>query len=106
MTRAHEAGFSLYYIRGCCNIYFQKLVILFEISLLYFDVLSWFFGRMDREESSCILQRERDRGVFLVRESMSINGDYVLCVKLVTLIYHLETMTVTMTVLYILSVDM
>jgi len=46
-------------------------------------VCSWYFGRMDREESSCILQRERDNGVFLVRESMSINGDYVLCVKLV-----------------------
>jgi len=44
---------------------------------------------MDREESSCMLQRERDIGVFLVRESMSINGDYVLCVKLVTLIYLL-----------------
>lgn len=28
-----------------------------------------------------MLQRERDIGVFLVRESMSINGDYVLCVK-------------------------
>ena len=48
--------------------------------------VSWFFGRMDREESSCILQWERDSGVFLVRESMSINGDYVLCVKLVAAI--------------------
>jgi len=40
---------------------------------------------MDREESSCILQQERDSGVFLVRESMSINGDYVLCVRSVSL---------------------
>lgn len=47
-------------------------------------IVSWFFGRMDREESSCILQQERDSGVFLVRESMSINGDYVLCVKSVS----------------------
>jgi len=54
---------------------------------LWFVIISWFFGRMDREESSCILQQERDSGVFLVRESMSINGDYVLCVKLVFVIY-------------------
>jgi proto-oncogene C-crk len=45
------------------------------------DKTSWFFGRMDREESNCILQLERDSGVFVVRESVSINGDYVLCVK-------------------------
>ena len=55
---------------------------MYEIAYIkYIFVLSWFFGRMDREESNCILQMERDSGVFVVRESVSINGDYVLCVK-------------------------
>ncbi|OQV25060.1 Adapter molecule Crk [Hypsibius exemplaris] len=49
-----------------------------------FDVLDrdgWYFGQISREESAQILKDEREGGVFLVRDSTSIPGDYVLCVK-------------------------
>ena len=38
---------------------------------------------MSREEANAVLQAERDSGVFLVRDSTTIKGDFVLCVKLV-----------------------
>ena len=38
---------------------------------------------MSREESNDILTSQRDSGVFLVRDSGSIRGDFVLCVKYV-----------------------
>jgi len=41
----------------------------------------WYFGIMSREEANSILQAERDSGVFLVRDSTTIKGDFVLCVK-------------------------
>lgn len=45
------------------------------------DRNSWYFGELSREETNNILFRERDSGVFLVRDSSSIQGDFVLCVK-------------------------
>ncbi|XP_071099778.1 adapter molecule Crk-like [Haliotis cracherodii] len=45
------------------------------------DKLSWYFGPLGREETNDILMNERDSGVFLVRESRSIRGDFVLCVR-------------------------
>lgn len=45
------------------------------------DKKSWYFGTITREESNAILQMERDSGVFLVRDSRSIHGDYALCVR-------------------------
>ena len=48
---------------------------------------------MSREEATEILMNEREGGVFLVRDSSSIRGDYVLCVRLVTeLIEHVFLM--------------
>lgn len=45
------------------------------------DKNSWFFGPMAREEANDILKNERDSGVFLVRESQTMKGNLVLCVK-------------------------
>lgn len=36
---------------------------------------------MSREEATEILMSEKDGGVFLVRDSATIRGDYVLCVR-------------------------
>ncbi|KAJ8923507.1 hypothetical protein NQ315_010085 [Exocentrus adspersus] len=41
----------------------------------------WFFGAISRQEATDLLMAEREGGVFLVRESKSSSGDYVLCVK-------------------------
>uniref|UniRef100_A0A1B0AJJ2 SH2 domain-containing protein n=1 Tax=Glossina pallidipes TaxID=7398 RepID=A0A1B0AJJ2_GLOPL len=46
-----------------------------------FDVTdkdSWYFGPLSRQDATKILMNERERGVFLVRDSNSIIGDYVL----------------------------
>ncbi|KAH8351789.1 hypothetical protein KR084_011196, partial [Drosophila pseudotakahashii] len=42
---------------------------------------SWYFGPMSRQDATEVLMNERERGVFLVRDSNSIVGDYVLCVR-------------------------
>ena len=36
---------------------------------------------MSRQSATDLLMREREGGVFLVRDSSTIQGDYVLCVK-------------------------
>ncbi|XP_043657467.1 adapter molecule Crk isoform X2 [Drosophila teissieri] len=45
------------------------------------DRNSWYFGPMSRQDATEVLMNERERGVFLVRDSNSITGDYVLCVR-------------------------
>ncbi|XP_068152954.1 adapter molecule Crk [Drosophila tropicalis] len=45
------------------------------------DRSSWYFGSMSRQDATEVLMNERERGVFLVRDSNSIVGDYVLCVR-------------------------
>lgn len=42
---------------------------------------SWYFGQMSRIEASDLLMGERECGTFLIRDSLSIQGDYVLCVR-------------------------
>lgn len=42
---------------------------------------SWYFGAITRQEAQDLLMAEREGGVFLVRDSTSCVGDYVLCVK-------------------------
>ncbi|KMZ07167.1 adapter molecule Crk isoform X6 [Drosophila simulans] len=46
------------------------------------DRNSWYFGPMSRQDATEVLMNERERGVFLVRDSNSIAGDYVLCVSM------------------------
>lgn len=57
----------------------QKLIMVILILLLF----SWFFGAISRQEATDLLMAEREGGVFLVRESKTSSGDYVLCVKYV-----------------------
>ncbi|XP_043224267.1 adapter molecule Crk-like [Amphibalanus amphitrite] len=45
------------------------------------DRSSWYFGQMSRQDATDLLMSEREGGVFLVRDSTSIQGDYVLCVR-------------------------
>ncbi|XP_064601469.1 adapter molecule Crk-like [Liolophura sinensis] len=44
------------------------------------DKFSWFFGPMSRDETNDMLT-DQSEGVFLVRESQTLKGDFVLCVK-------------------------
>lgn len=45
------------------------------------DRNSYYFGNMSRKEATDILMNERECGVFLVRDSSTIIGDFVLSVK-------------------------
>ena len=44
-------------------------------------LFSWYFGPMSRQDANDLLLAESEGGVFLVRDSTSIQGDYVLCVR-------------------------
>ena len=46
-----------------------------------YDKSSWYFGAMSRQDASDLLMGEKEGGVFLVRDSTSILGDFVLCVR-------------------------
>ncbi|XP_043280395.1 adapter molecule Crk [Venturia canescens] len=46
-----------------------------------YDKNSWYFGAMSRQDASDLLMGEKEGGVFLVRDSTSIHGDFVLCVR-------------------------
>ncbi|KAF2368743.1 SH2 domain [Trinorchestia longiramus] len=45
------------------------------------DEASWYAGPMTRQAATDILMNEQDLGVFLVRDSTTIAGDCVLCVR-------------------------
>lgn len=45
------------------------------------DRASWYHGQLTRQEADELLLPEREPGVFLVRDSNTSLGDYVLCVK-------------------------
>lgn len=51
------------------------------VSFNHHDKTSWYFGAMSRQDATDLLMAEREGGVFLVRDSATIEGDYVLCVK-------------------------
>lgn len=53
-----------------------------------YDKSSWYFGTMSRTEATDLLMKEREGGVFLVRDSTTILGDYVLCVREDTKVSH------------------
>ncbi|EAA05910.3 AGAP009499-PA [Anopheles gambiae str. PEST] len=46
-----------------------------------YDRSSWYFGAMSRQDATDLLLNERESGVFLVRDSTTIVGDFVLCVR-------------------------
>lgn len=45
------------------------------------DMASWYFRELSRAEATRLLLNETESGVFLVRDSKTITGDYVLCVR-------------------------
>ncbi|KAF9404689.1 hypothetical protein HW555_014217 [Spodoptera exigua] len=45
------------------------------------DMTSWYFRDLSRAEATRLLLNETESGVFLVRDSKTITGDYVLCVR-------------------------
>ncbi|KAL1492340.1 hypothetical protein ABEB36_010601 [Hypothenemus hampei] len=45
------------------------------------DESSWYFGAINRQEAQDLLMAEKEGGVFLIRDSATSMGDYVLCVK-------------------------
>ncbi|RVE48335.1 hypothetical protein evm_006995 [Chilo suppressalis] len=45
------------------------------------DMSSWYFRELSRAEATRLLLNESESGVFLVRDSKTIQGDYVLCVR-------------------------
>lgn len=51
------------------------------VSFNHHDKDSWYFGAMSRQDAADLLLSEREGGVFLVRDSTTIQGDYVLCVR-------------------------
>nr|CAD7600068.1 unnamed protein product [Timema genevievae] len=42
---------------------------------------TWYFGPMSRQDATDLLMGEKEGGVFLVRDSTTIHGDFVLCVR-------------------------
>ncbi|PSN40416.1 Adapter molecule Crk [Blattella germanica] len=46
-----------------------------------YDKSSWYFGPMSRQDATDLLMGEKEGGVFLVRDSTTIHGDFVLCVR-------------------------
>uniref|UniRef100_T1JIX5 Adapter molecule Crk n=1 Tax=Strigamia maritima TaxID=126957 RepID=T1JIX5_STRMM len=46
-----------------------------------YDRNSWYFGSMSRQDATDLLIAEREGGVFLIRDSSTMPGDYVLCVR-------------------------
>lgn len=45
-----------------------------------YDKSSWYFGGITRNEADQFLKDHED-GVFLVRDSTTLQGDFVLCVQ-------------------------
>lgn len=45
------------------------------------DKFSWYFGPLSREETNEMFENVTTNGAFLVRDSQSIRGDFVLCVR-------------------------
>ncbi|CAF1226076.1 unnamed protein product [Rotaria magnacalcarata] len=44
------------------------------------DETSWYFGQLSRSETNDLLH-EQDPGTYLVRDSATLKGDFVLCVR-------------------------
>jgi len=65
----------------CQNPAVTVTVLSMAVSFDHHDRTSWYFGAMSRQDATDLLMGEREGGVFLVRDSATIQGDYVLCVR-------------------------
>jgi hypothetical protein len=52
-------------------------IIILNIVLLF---LSWYFGQLSRSETNDLLH-DQESGTYLVRDSATLKGDFVLCVR-------------------------
>jgi proto-oncogene C-crk len=68
---SHQCAFNVFI--GGFDINFRNIY-----KFLFF---SWYFGSMSRQDATDLLILERESGVFLVRDSTTILGDFVLCVR-------------------------
>ncbi len=50
------------------------------LDYFFFGYLSWYFGQLSRSETNDLLH-EHESGTFLVRDSATLKGDFVLCVR-------------------------
>jgi hypothetical protein len=48
--------------------------------IIYLIFLSWYFGQLSRSETNDLLH-DQESGTFLVRDSATLKGDFVLCVR-------------------------
>lgn len=56
------------------------LIHLFYLNRVGF-YFSWYFGDIERQEADTILLKETQDGIFLVRSSKTLPGNFVLCVR-------------------------
>lgn len=59
---------------GCDNIFHFTIYIMLRF-------FRWYFGSIGRETANQILNERVDSGTFLVRDSSTMPGEYVLCVR-------------------------
>ncbi|CAG9855427.1 unnamed protein product [Phyllotreta striolata] len=55
-----------------------------------YDEIRWYYGKLTREEAETILTQDGRNGLFLVRDSNSSTGDYVLSVLHNSLVRHYQ----------------
>ena len=58
---------------------------------------------MSRQEATDILMAEKEGGVFLVRDSATIQGDYVLCVRYDRITQVMQNFTISFPYYFLIS---
>lgn len=74
--------------------------LVFPLKNCIFLSFSWYFGPMSRQEATDLLMNEREGGVFLVRDSTTIVGDFVLCVRWVHLFVQIDELFFWLILMY------
>ena len=73
---------------------------------IYFIVLfiSWYFGQLSRSETNDLLH-DQESGTFLVRDSATLKGDFVLCVRYNLKNFHIKNKYFNLALLFIEKVQ-
>lgn len=51
-----------------------------DVANFFVIFFSWYFGQLSRSETNDLLH-DQESGTFLVRDSATLKGDFVLCVR-------------------------